>query len=167
MRSCALLLLAVLGAFAWLLPHRAQAQSTTNAPAPASQPASSQVEEDAIRSMLKAQVSDWNRGDVRAFMGGYWNSPQTELVGSTGIIRGWKSALETYRKQYPDRAAMGRLNFSDLEINMLAPDAALVVGRWHLKRQSDAPGGVFTLVFRKFSEGWRIVNDHTSEITPP
>jgi ketosteroid isomerase-like protein len=125
------------------------------------------AEQEAIRALLTAQVSDWNRGDVRAFMQGYWSSPKTEFVGSNGILRGWRTVLERYRKQYPDRAAMGHLSFSGLEINALAPDAALVVGHWQLKRQSDAPGGVFTLVLKKFPEGWRIINDHTSQTPNP
>ena len=124
-------------------------------------------EQSSIRAVLEAQVADWNRGDVIAFMRGYWNSPQTEFVGSSGILRGWQRVLQRYRKQYPDRHAMGSLAFSDLEVNLLAPDAALVTGRWRLKRQDDAPGGVFTLVFRKFPEGWRIISDHTSQVQSP
>ena len=115
-----------------------------------------------IRGVLDAQVADWNRGDVASFMESYRKSPDTEFVGATGIVRGWQPVFERYRKAYPDRAAMGHLDFSGLEITMLGSDAALVVGRFHLKRQSDAPEGVFTLVFRKFPEGWRIIHDHTS-----
>jgi ketosteroid isomerase-like protein len=115
-----------------------------------------------IRAVLDAQVAAWNRGNVAAFMQGYWNSPETEFVGSNGIVRGWQTVLDRYRKAYPDRAAMGHLEFSNLEIQILGPDAALVVGQFHLQRHGDAPAGVFTLVFRRFPEGWRIINDHTS-----
>ena len=75
--------------------------------------------------------------------------------------------MDRYRRSYPDRAAMGRLEFSDLEITPLGPDAALVLGRWRLKREKDSPGGVFTLVARRFPEGWRIIHDHTSAVAPP
>ena len=119
--------------------------------------------ESEIRALLEVQVSDWNRGDVTAFMQGYWNSPKTEFVSSRGILRGWKPVLDRYRKQYPDREAMGHLEFSGLEITLLGSDAALVAGEWRLARRSDALGGFFTLVFRKFPEGWRIINDHTSQ----
>ncbi|HEV2176997.1 MAG TPA: DUF4440 domain-containing protein [Terriglobia bacterium] len=117
-----------------------------------------------IRAVLDAQVAAWNRGDVNAFMQGYWKSEKTEFVGSQGVLRGWQAVLDRYRRQYPDRAAMGHLTFSDLEINVLAPDAALVLGQWQLERAKDRPGGVFTLVFRKFPEGWRIIHDHTSVV---
>ncbi|HEV2379719.1 MAG TPA: DUF4440 domain-containing protein [Terriglobia bacterium] len=162
-----LLLVAVLGAVAPGSPHRIQAQTEPGAQASTREAAAAKAERIAIRTVLATQVAEWNRGDINAFMEGYWNSSQTEFVGADGILRVWKPVLERYRKQYPDRAAMGHLTFSALEINMLAPDAALVVGHWQLKRQSDNPGGVFTLVLKKFSEGWRIINDHTSQVTEP
>ena len=117
-----------------------------------------------VRAVLDTQVEAWNRGDVDAFMQGYWKSEQTEFVGSNGLLRGWQAVLERYRQAYPDRHAMGTLTFSDLEINLLGPEAALVVGRWRLEREHDRPDGVFTLVLRRFPEGWRIIHDHTSVV---
>ena len=132
---------------------------------PTPSPGEASTDQAQIRALLDAQVAAWNRGRVTTFMQGYWNSSETEFVGSTGIVRGWQPVLDRYRKTYPDRAAMGHLDFSDLEITMLGPDAAMVVGQFHLKRQNDAPSGVFTLIFRKLPEGWRIIHDHTSQIT--
>jgi ketosteroid isomerase-like protein len=57
---------------------------------------------------------------------------------------------------------MGTLKFSDLEINVISKNAAVVLGSWALTRANDSPGGKFTLIFRKFKDGWRIVHDHTS-----
>ena len=136
------------------------APGTTARSAPSASNAAAQAQ---VRAVLDRQVEDWNRGDVEAFMRGYWNSPQTEFVSSSGIVRGWQTVLERYRKNYPDRATMGRLTFSELEITPLGPGAALAVGHWRLQRATGDVGGVFTLVFRKFPEGWRIVNDHTSQ----
>ena len=123
--------------------------------------------ETALRSLLSAQAAAWNRGDIEGFMQGYWKSERTTFAGSSGVLRGWQALVDRYRRSYPDRAAMGRLEFSDLEITPLGPDAALVLGRWRLKREKDSPGGVFTLVARRFPEGWRIVHDHTSAVAPP
>jgi ketosteroid isomerase-like protein len=117
-----------------------------------------------IHDVLDAQEVAWNNGDVDEFMEGYWNSSKTEFVGANGILSGWKAVLDRYRKAYPDKKTMGTLTFSGLEIEMLGKDAALVVGKWELKREKDHPGGVFTLVFRHFQDGWKIVNDHTSEV---
>lgn len=142
------------------LPLAAGARTQTNGP-PANSAATGESEGQ-IRAVLDAQVAAWNRGDVLAFMQGYWKSPQTEFVGSSGIVRGWQPVLDRYRKAYPDRAAMGHLEFSGFEVQVLGPDAALVVGHFRLQRQNDASTGVFTLIFRKFPEGWRIIHDHTS-----
>ena len=131
------------------------AGTLTARPAPASA-------EKAIRAVLDAQVAAWNRGDVDTFMQSYWNSDKTEFVGASGIFRGWQAVLERYHKTYPDRRSMGTVSFSDLEVTMLSQTAALVVGKYHLVRESDHPEGVFTLIFRKFPDGWKIINDHTT-----
>jgi uncharacterized protein (TIGR02246 family) len=123
--------------------------------------------EKAIRAVLDEQVAAWNRGDVNTFMKSYWKSEKTEFVGASGIFRGWDAVLERYHKTYPDRRSMGTVQFSDLEFTILSPDAALVVGKYHLQREADQPSGVFTLVFRKFPEGWRIINDHTTVVPKP
>ncbi len=118
----------------------------------------------AISAALNAQQTAWNRGDVDAFLVGYWHSPELTFSGSSGVARGWDGVLARYKKNYPDRAAMGQLDFSDLEFRFLGPDAALVLGRWHLKRERDDLGGVFTLVWQRFPEGWKIIHDHTSAV---
>src|SRR5215475_492676 len=121
--------------------------------------------ETAIRAVLDAQVAAWNRGDVETYMDGYDRSPNTEFVGGDSITRGWQQVLERYKQKYTSRELMGVLTFSDLEINVLSKDAALVLGRWRLKRANDEPHGTFTLLFRKTKAGWRIVHDHSSSAT--
>jgi ketosteroid isomerase-like protein len=116
----------------------------------------------AIQGVLVAQQEAWNRGDVDAFMAGYWRSPELSFSGSSGISRGWDEVLARYKKNYPDRAAMGQLDFSNLEFRFLGVNHALVLGRWHLKREKGEIGGVFSLVWERFPEGWRIIHDHTS-----
>ena len=118
--------------------------------------------EAAIRAVLDAQRDAWNRGDIEGYMDGYDRSVQTEFVGGDEITRGWQTVLDRYKKKYNSREKMGVLTFSDLEITMLSKDAALVLGRWHLKRATDEPHGTFSLVFRKTKAGWRIVHDHSS-----
>lgn len=121
----------------------------------------------AISKILKEQQSAWNRGEVDAFLEGYWHSPELTFSGSGGIARGWDAVLARYKKSYPDRAAMGQLDFSQLDFRFLGPDAALVLGRWHLVREKGAIGGVFSLVWQRFPEGWRIIHDHTSAVAEP
>jgi len=117
---------------------------------------------DAIKAVMNAQAAAWNRGDLEGYMDGYDRSTNTEFVGGDTITRGWQTVLDRYRKNYSSREKMGVLTFSDLEITILSKDAALVLGRWHLKRANDEPHGTFSLLFRKTKAGWRIVHDHSS-----
>ena len=134
-------------------------------PQPRTQPATAS-EEAALRAVLTSQQKAWNEGDVVAFMRGYWNSPDLTFSGANGITRGYATVLEHYKKNYPDPAAMGQLEFTTLEVHSLGKDAALVLGKWHLARQAGDVGGVFSLVFQRFPEGWKIVHDHTSVTAP-
>jgi beta-aspartyl-peptidase (threonine type) len=120
--------------------------------------------EEAIRAVLKSQVDAWNRHDLEAFMAGYWNSPDLTFFSGGTETSGWAGALERYRKNYQAAGKeMGTLSFSDLKVVVLAPDAAFVRGRYHLiMSDGKKPEGLFTLVWRKFPDGWRIVHDHSS-----
>ena len=115
-----------------------------------------------IQSVLSAQQDGWNRGDIDAFMHGYAQSASTVFISGDEVTRGWETVRDRSRVKYSDRAKMGALSFSDIEVTMLSPDAAVVLGRWRLNRASDEPHGRFTLIFKRLPEGWRIVHDHTS-----
>ena len=146
----------------WLLWLCATALAPGGARAQAPTGSGTSGAEDAIRVLLTSQAEAWNRGDLDSFLEGYWKSERTTFAGASGVARGWEGLWQRYLRTYPDRRAMGRLTFSELEITLLAPDAAFVLGHWQLEREADRPGGVFTLLLRKFPEGWRIIHDHTS-----
>jgi beta-aspartyl-peptidase (threonine type) len=116
----------------------------------------------AIRGVLDAQAEGWNRGDVDAYMDGYMRSPETILVSGDSVTRGWQVVLDRYKKNYNSREKMGRLTFTEIEINLLSKDAATALGRWQLTRAADTPHGRFTLILRRTPQGWRIIHDHTS-----
>ncbi|MCW5961757.1 MAG: DUF4440 domain-containing protein [Pyrinomonadaceae bacterium] len=122
--------------------------------------------ENEITKVLHVQTAAWNRGDIEGFMQGYWNSPQMTFVSGDNVARGWQAALDRYQKSYDSKAKMGVLTFSELEFTILSKDAAVVLGGWSLERtvdgKQDNPHGKFTLIFRKFKDGWKVVHDHTS-----
>jgi len=121
-------------------------------------------EEAAVRKVLDDQVRAWNAHDLLGYMQGYWNSPELTFYSGASITRGWQPTLERYQKRYQGEGReMGALDFEILEVRVFSRDAAVVYGRWHLKMtDGKEPHGLFTLVLRKFKEGWRIVHDHTS-----
>ncbi|MDQ6706622.1 MAG: nuclear transport factor 2 family protein [Acidobacteriota bacterium] len=123
-----------------------------------------QSPDGAIRRVLRDQVAAWNRGDAAAFMLGYDNSPRTTFVGKE-VTRGYAQVLARYRERYPTKDNMGTLAFSDLEISPLGDGYASVLGRYHLSRSAAAGGegqGIFTLLFKRTTAGWKIILDHTS-----
>lgn len=116
-----------------------------------------------IRAVLDSQVGAWNGRDLEGFMQGYWHSPDLTFYSGGTVVSGWESTLDRYRKRYQSEGnEMGKLDFSDLRIELLGPSAAFVRGRFHLKMTSGEPSGIFTLTFRRFADGWKIIHDHTS-----
>ena len=118
----------------------------------------------AVEQVLRTQQEAWNHHDLDAFMGGYWNSPQLTFFSGGKEQHGWQATIERYRTTYTSPGhEMGKLDFADLRIEMLGSNAAFVRGTWHLTMSDGKmPHGLFTLIFRRFRDGWKIVHDHTS-----
>jgi ketosteroid isomerase-like protein len=119
-------------------------------------------DETSIRTILEQQTEEWNKGNLEAFMSGYWQNDSLMFIGNNGISYGWQKALDNYKKGYPDTAAMGKLNFNLLLVKHLSEDYFFVIGKWHLTRTIGDVGGAFTLIFRKIKDRWLIVADHSS-----
>ncbi len=119
-------------------------------------------DEAQIRNLLDAQAAAWNRGDIDAFMAGYWNDEGLRFASGDSVTYGWAAANRRYHEHYPDRAAMGRLEFAEVTVEPVGTDAALVFGRWSLQRERDRPHGLFSLLLRRTADGWKITRDHTS-----
>jgi uncharacterized protein (TIGR02246 family) len=134
---------------------------TAAAPARAGSPPQSPA---AVRAVLDAQVEAWNRGDLEAFMSGYWRSPELVFGSGATVTKGWDETLARYRKRYQSEGReMGRLRFDEVEVMALGSDAAFARGAWRLHMaDGKEPHGLFTLLLRRVDGGWRIVHDHTS-----
>ncbi len=115
-----------------------------------------------IKAILVEQSDAWNHGDIEGYMQGYWKSDSLLFTSGGNIRRGWQETFEKYKKSYDTKAKMGTLKFSNIEVTLLSPGSAWVFGHWELEREKDSPGGVFTLILKKFSDGWKIIHDHTS-----
>lgn len=119
---------------------------------------------DEIKHLLSTQVEAWNKGDLAGFMAGYWNSPDLTFFSGGNVAHGWQAALERYQRNYQGTGKeMGHLDFQDLNIDQLGERAAVARGSWHLTMSDGkTPHGLFTLILRRFPDGWKIVHDHTS-----
>jgi ketosteroid isomerase-like protein len=119
-----------------------------------------------VRAVLEKQVAEWNAGNLAGFMETYARSANTRFASGGDVSLGWQTVFDRYRRKYGDEETMGHLRFSDIDIQALGRDSALAFGRWHLTREGGDASGLYTLVFRRTREGWRIVHDHTSAASP-
>lgn len=135
--------------------------------APAQQPSDDAA---AIRAVMAGQQAAWNRGDVEAFMQGYKDAPDTTFVG-TEVRQGYQAILASYRRHYASKAQMGQLSFTQVAVRLLPGDDgrvryAAVTGHFHLDRHAHGEvaqdDGVYSLLWEKTGQGWKIILDHSS-----
>jgi len=128
--------------------------------------ASGQTQADAIKAVMLKSADDWNHGDLLAFATCYKNSPDILFMGAT-ISRGYSQMLAAYGHKYPTPEKMGKLTFSQLEVQPLDERFATVTGRFHLERTAAGGGnadGYYLLVFEKTKDGWKIVRDDSTQL---
>ena len=119
-------------------------------------------DEQEILFILKSQTTEWNRGNIDAFMEGYWKNDSLMFIGKSGVTYGYNNTLKNYKKNYPDDATMGKLNFNIIKVQPLSSDTYFVLGKWMLSRSIGNISGHYTLIFRKINQQWVIVSDHSS-----
>jgi ketosteroid isomerase-like protein len=119
-------------------------------------------DEKTIRKLLNDQNAAWNRGDIDAFMKGYWESDSLMFVGKSGVTYGYNNTLKNYKKGYPDTAAMGKLTFTDIKFKKLSKKYYFIVGKWYLKRSIGDVSGHYNLLLEKINGQWVIIVDHSS-----
>ncbi len=117
-----------------------------------------------VRAVLNQQVDDWNKGNLDGFLTGYWKSPKVVFMSGGHRFDGFEAMRDRYHRRYKaEGKAMGQLAFSELELESLGPESVFARGRFSLTMPDGTkPTGLFTLIVRKFPDGWKIVHDHTS-----
>ena len=120
-----------------------------------------QADFSAIREVMQMQEEAWSSADVETFMKGYWESENLTFIGSKGLVKGWTTTLQNYKKSYPNAEAMGNLSFEILELRSLSEDHCYMIGQYRLIRSDEELGGYFTLLWRKIAGEWKIVADQT------
>lgn len=118
--------------------------------------------ERAIRAMLTAQVTEWNKGNIEGYMHGYWENDSLLFIGAKGPRYGYDVTLKKYKEAYPDLAHMGQLTSVITRMDRLSGKCYFVVGTWALKRSAGDVGGSYTLLIKKIKGQWVVVADHSS-----
>lgn len=119
-----------------------------------------------IRAVIARMEAAWNRGDFNGYMEGFWN-PGVTFVSNGRIQDGWQGTLDHYVRDYggaPERR--GTLHFYDISVEMLAPDAAMLVSHYRLERSEHAQEGINTRLMRKIDGRWVISLNHVSSYDP-
>ena len=115
-----------------------------------------------IQHVMDQQQEAWNRGDIEDYMNGYWKSDSLRFIGKRGITYGWQPTLDNYKKGYPNADAMGRLQFTNLSMELTGDSSAYVIGKWMLYRTTDTLSGHYSLLWKRMDNQWLIVADHSS-----
>jgi len=130
--------------------------------------ASPQAEEAAILDTIHHMEDAWNHGDFRGYMAGFKN-PDVVFVSGGKFQQGWQGTLDHYVRDYGGSAERrGKLHFYNMKIDLLAPDAAMLIGQYRLERGARVTEGVNTRLFRRFKGKWLITMNHVSayDVTP-
>lgn len=114
-----------------------------------------------IQNILDQQKSSWNEGNIEGFMAYYWNSERFTFQSENTRLHGWQKLLERYKKSYSGEN-MGTLDFTDIVMNVMSNEFVYVLGRWKLILKDSTKEGLFTIIFQRMPEGWKIIHDHTS-----
>ena len=124
--------------------------------------ASPKSDRAAILASISHMEAAWNRGDFRGYMAGFKN-PDVIFVSGGKFQEGWQGTLDHYIRDYggsPERR--GRLHFYNMRVDLLAPDAAMLIGQYRVERGTRVTEGVNTRLFRKLHGRWLITVNHAS-----
>ena len=117
-----------------------------------------------VTKVVLAQEAAWNKGDLDGYLAKFKDAKDTEAV-LNGSVRGLGNIRAAYHTNFPNAETMGRLEQSEVEVRELGPDFALATGRYQLSRSKKSGGdaqGIFTEIFEKTADGWRLIFSQTS-----
>lgn len=122
---------------------------------------------DAVKAVLDAQMTAWNKGDLDGYMNGYAKTEWLVFTSGGKIRNGWQATYDAFHQKYAQNpAAMGKLAFEILAIDPVGADGAVVLGNWILTNSPSDGRGVFSVVLERRADGWKVIHDHTSSAPP-
>ncbi len=118
--------------------------------------------ESEVRQSLARLQTDWNSGDMEAYLAAYWNDPGLSMMTGGTALRGWQAVAELFRATWTTEPAMGDFSASNVAVGVLDDRTAIASGGFQHVFQHETVEGVFTHVWRRFGDRWLIVHEHTS-----
>jgi len=116
-----------------------------------------------ISAAMTASARAWTSGDLAGFMDSYENSGTVTYVTPKGVVHGRDAIRDRYGPRFVPGAMHDALSFENVEIDLMAPDIANVIGFYRLTRgDSTTAYGPTTVVMRRRDGHWRIIHDHSS-----
>jgi uncharacterized protein (TIGR02246 family) len=135
---------------------------------PSAAPPAGEADRKAILQVITDMQEAWNRGDFRGYMQGFRN-PDVVFVSGGRFQQGWQGTLDHYIRDYGAAAEVrGTLRFHDIQVQLLAADAAQLISEYELDRPQHPQYGINTRLMRKVAGHWVIALNHVSSSeTPP
>jgi beta-aspartyl-peptidase (threonine type) len=116
-----------------------------------------------ITAQLERSASDWNGGDLNAFMSDYAAESTTTYVDGHRARAGIDFIRGVYASRFSPGARRDSLHFEEVNVRPLSATLAVVTARFILQRNNEiTASGPFTLVMERRPEGWKILHDHSS-----
>jgi limonene-1,2-epoxide hydrolase len=124
--------------------------------------AQAEIEKE-IRALTEKLQTDWNGGDMDAYLAAYWNSADTSLMFGGGGLRGWRAIHDLFTTTWTTEEAMGDFAVHEMEMRFTGSDIVIASGNFQHVFLDHTVSGAFTHVWRQVEPGlWRIVHEHTS-----
>lgn len=112
-----------------------------------------------VTKVVLAQQKAWNDGNMDDYLKFFKDAPDTIAMLNVPV-RGLEAIRNAFHTNFPNRAVMGGLEQSDVEVRELGESFALATGRYHLVRGKKDGGnldGTFSEIMEKTPAGWRII----------
>jgi ketosteroid isomerase-like protein len=120
-----------------------------------------------ITTLILKGYDRWNAQDLDGYMEMFWKSPDLVYTVDNEVTWGWAELRAALLRAYPNRSAMGTINSERLQVRVLTSDLATAVNSWSMQFPKVKLVGTSLVTLRKFSEGWRVISDHTSSSEIP
>ena len=115
-----------------------------------------------IKNELNKMSEYWNKGDLDKYMSFYANNNKTTFQSSTQRFYGFETIHSLFVGTFKNEDLRGTLSFSEQEVTVFSKEYAMVIGKFTVAyKNNTSREGYYTVIVRKFKNGWKIIHDHS------